>query len=107
MNEAGWQEQSSTALPPFHRSSHGRWVQIEVTALTVSPRRNRKAPTPRAVTPSPCPSTRSDIAATSTHLPLIGLTSPPATRLVAPAGSSALPASPPATAVAARAAPAP
>src|SRR3982074_1801492 len=99
MNEAGWQEQWGTALPPFHRSSHGRWVQIEVTALTVSPRRNRKAPTPPAVTRFPCPCPRSAIAPTSPPLPLIGLTSPPATRLVAAAGSSALPTSPPATAV--------
>jgi len=45
VNETGWQGQSSKAWPPFHHSSHGRCEQIEDTPVTVSPRRNRNAPT--------------------------------------------------------------
>src|SRR5437016_1787875 len=59
LNEAGWHGQSSTPLPPFHESSQGRSEQIDDTAFTVSPRRNKNAPTAPAVTRLPWPSTKS------------------------------------------------
>src|SRR5229473_838512 len=74
LNATGWQGHWSTLGPLSHHSSQGKCEHMEDTAVTVSARRNTKAPTAPALTSFPWPSSKSKSAPTSVQRGRLGST---------------------------------